>query len=80
MDKLDEVSRWILLDRHCGKPAVVGRSDLEAANIKEIGLELDPNWIPEHHVDLVGWPAIEEEQVNVAQALYAAQACLLRSA
>lgn len=78
MDALRESERWALLDTHCDRDRVAGRSEFNKATVRLHGLQVDPNWVPLRHVDVVEWPADEIEQTNAAQALYAAQICTLR--
>lgn len=79
LDGLQGDGVWSLLDLHSDRP-VVGRSDLLSAAISEFGLRVDPNWDPERHVNVIGWPAAEEERKSLSQALHAKQSFLLRSA
>ena len=80
MDSLGDDTRWAVLDRNSNKAPIPARSELHRSAILDEGLTLDPNWAPEYHVDVVEWPEEESEQTSVAQALYAAQNCIVRPA
>jgi hypothetical protein len=71
MDELDEPQRWDLLRMHV-KP-IVGRAEILQQHFVDNGLNPIPDWDPERHVNIVGWPSAEEERTSIAQALYAEQ-------
>ena len=78
VDQLESEAVWDLLDRNLNKPAL-GKAELETAVVVELAkLKADPDWDPERHVNVVGWPQSEEEVTSAAQVLFAKQACALR--
>jgi hypothetical protein len=77
MDDLSETLRWSLLDLNSDKQ-VVGRADLSNTVVNSAGLALDPNWEPERHVNIVGWPVDEVESTQAAQELFAKHVCVQR--
>lgn len=79
MDGLDSFARWNVLDSNSSR-ATVGRSELTCSSIEEIGLSVDPNWEPERHVNVVGWPDAEDARLSLAQALRDKQEFILREA
>ena len=66
VDELEEEDKWQLLELHV-RPRVVARADLTTAAIRAAGLIPDPDWDPERHVNVVGWPEDEAEQKIIAQ-------------
>lgn len=51
---------------------LAGRADFNCDSIRHIpnaSLDLDDNWVPPRHVDIVGWPEHEDAQKSIAQAL-----------
>ena len=58
MDGLEEEDRWTLLRMH-GDRRVFGRTEFGPAIIQEFNLTLDPDWDPERHVSVIGWPENE---------------------
>lgn len=79
IDELQDPSIWELLDKHLNKPAI-GRSDLGLEGVSGVGLQADPDWDPERHVNLLGWPPEEEHQTAIAQKLYGIQSYSKRPA
>ncbi|WP_303748376.1 hypothetical protein [Stenotrophomonas pigmentata] len=79
VDQLGDTEVWELLDAHLNKPAI-GRAQFEIGHFHESGLEHDPDWHPERHVNILGWPDKEEEQTSIAQVLYRKQVYLKRQA
>jgi hypothetical protein len=77
LDDLDEPQIWELLDRHLNKGALA-RVELTPAHVLSADLQVDPNWDPERHVNIVGWPSEEHEQKSRAQVLHACQRCIRR--
>lgn len=79
VDEMDDQEVWVLLDSHLDKPAI-GRAQLGVARVAGEGLEPHPDWDPERHVNILGWPAEEERQASLAQMLYGIQTYLRRPA
>lgn len=77
MDGLAEEERWSLLAQHV-RPEVVARAELLPSDVHDAKLGLDVDWDPERHVNIVGWPELEVEQVSVAQVLSDRQICTVR--
>ena len=73
VDGLDDAGRWTLLDRHSNKPPIPARTELDSVHVYEAGLALDPNWDPERHVNVIGWPDQDDAQKSAAQLLHACQ-------
>ena len=48
-----------------------GRADIQALNILEINLQVNPDNIPPRHANIIGWPELKEEQKSIAQELAA---------
>jgi hypothetical protein len=72
MDRLSDDERWRLLQLHLNKP-ICGRTELAKQKFIDQGLAAMADWNPERHVNIVGWPDVEEERKVIAQALYASQ-------
>jgi hypothetical protein len=72
IDQLADVEVWNLLDQHLNKPAI-GRAQFELDHVCVAGLVPDPDWVPERHVNILGWPEEEEVQTSIAQELYGLQ-------
>ncbi len=53
-----------------GKP-ILGRADINAFNVTERHLEVDPNGSPERHANIVGWPEEKSKQKIIAIELSA---------
>lgn len=77
MDGLAECERWLLLAQYV-KPDVVARAELLPSDVQDATLTLDVDWNPERHVNIVGWPELEIEQVSMAQVLSDRQVCTVR--
>lgn len=77
VDGLAEDDRWALLAQHV-KPKVYARAELLPADVHDATLSLDVDWVPERHVNIVGWPEVEIEQVSLAQVLSDRQVCIVR--
>ena len=69
IDELSDLDIWVLLDQHLDKPAI-GRADLGTVVFADVGLNHVPDWDPERHINILGWPADEEVQASIAQSLY----------
>lgn len=72
LEELGTAEQWVLLDGHSLK-AVLGKAELEKTDILNERLTLDPNWDPQRHVNVVEWPASEEDQKQIAQVLLSKQ-------
>jgi hypothetical protein len=48
-----------------------GRADIQALNILETNLQINPDNIPTRHANIVGWPELKEERKSIAQELAA---------
>ena len=79
VDGLDDASKWGLMDLHSDKP-VVAKSELATSDVTVAGLLLAPDWDPERHVNLLGWPDTEDGRKSMAQVLHAKQRFVLRPA
>lgn len=79
MDDLEGPQRWELLQANANKP-LYGRTELAAVVFVEEGLTADPDWDPERHVNIIGWPDEEEVRKGISQSLYAAQRFIPRTA
>lgn len=78
LDTLEEESRWQLLQANSNKD-LVGRTEVATSVFLDAGLTADPDWVPERHVNIVGWPDEEEIRKGIAQSLYAAQRFIART-
>lgn len=72
IDGLDDDARWARLQLHNTKP-LLGRCELQLQAFREEELLADPDWNPEGHVNILGWPVDEEVRKNISQRLYAVQ-------
>jgi hypothetical protein len=61
--------QWALLDSSV-RPSAVAYAALERALVQSAGLQLDPDWDPERHVNLIGWPADEVERRDAQHVLF----------
>lgn len=77
MDGLPEQERWLLLEAHV-RPQVVARAEVGPVHVESAQLLLDPDWNPERHVNIVGWPDEEDAQLSRAQVLSDHQSCYVR--
>jgi len=48
-----------------------GRADIQALNIVENNLQIDPDNTPPRHASIIGWPGLKEERKSIAQELAA---------
>lgn len=55
IDEMREPDCWQMLSNASTVRPVLGRADLHALDILEAELSLEANWVPERHVDLIGW-------------------------
>jgi len=51
--------------------SILGRADIRAADVSETGLQLDPDDIPQRHVNITGWP--EESSAIKLKAMVLAE-------
>lgn len=76
LQEVDEELAWNLLQHASPVREVLGRADLDVADILLTGLELDIDWTPERHVNLIAWPAdapeAEADRTTIAQSLHKA--------
>jgi hypothetical protein len=79
VDGLEESGRWAILALHV--IPLVARVDLDVKVFKDAGLEVDADWVPDNHVNILGWPQELERRKEIAQeALCVAQRFTLREA
>ena len=71
MNRIFPLAHFSVLD----KPAVA-RSELQRSEIEAVSLEPDPDWNPERHVNIIGWPAAEDEIAALALHLFSQQNCV----
>lgn len=77
VDGLADDARWELLAKHVNP--LVARVELRTQVFSLAGLIVDPDWVPERHVNIIGWPDEEEARTSIAQeALCKAQTLILR--
>lgn len=72
IDGLTENKCWGLLNTHCSKHSeslIPARVDLTVEFVKSINLNIDPNWVPDKHVDIINWPELEDERKDIAQTM-----------
>jgi hypothetical protein len=69
IDQLDEQNIWLLLRSQFPDRPPQARSDFNAGDIAAVPLIIDPNWVPERHVDICGWPESEDAQASIVQSL-----------
>jgi hypothetical protein len=68
MDRLDPADIWSFLEANLNAPQHA-RADFSCRSILGVPLLLDPNWEPEHHVDIHGWPDQPERRKDLQQTL-----------
>ena len=56
-----------------------GRADIQALNISNSNLQIDPDNKPRRHANIIGWPELKEEQKSIAQELAAKASLRLRN-
>lgn len=79
IDLLSDDETWGLLDQHCDRPAVVARVDISVNFIRENGLEIEPDWDPERHVNVLRWPLDEDARKSLCQVISAQLPVLVRA-
>jgi len=79
VDGLSDEARWTLLDAQLTKAPIPARSELRKEAFAAAELQQHPDWEPERHVNIIGWPASEDAIDSAAQVLYAHQSCVRRS-
>jgi hypothetical protein len=71
---LDEPSIWQLGDTHVATPrkkVILARADLTVAQIRSVGLEVEPDNDPARHALIRGWPSEKPAWRSRAQELAA---------
>jgi hypothetical protein len=48
-----------------------GRADIQASNILDNNLRVNPDNTPPRHANIIGWPELKEERKSIAQELAA---------
>jgi hypothetical protein len=56
-----------------------GRADIQALNILQINLQINPDNTPPRHANIVGWPELKEERKSIAQELAAKASLMLHT-
>ncbi len=69
-EELSEAEIWALLQQFSERK-ILGRAELRSHFIVGEGLQLDPNWDPERHVDVVGWPQEKADHKSIIQSFVA---------
>lgn len=72
---LADLQIWQLGDEHVSD-SVRARGDFTVSIVTQLGLNADPDDVPERHVNIIGWPEEKHEQKSIAQEL-AAKATLV---
>jgi len=75
---LSDVEIWRLGEIHVSKK-LYGRAELTTADVKEVGLEIDPDNTPERHATVSGWPTQKSAQILYALKLAEKATLVLRS-
>lgn len=78
---LSEAKIWQIGLAKVANPAgkrLYGRAELAAQTVKDLDLKIDPDDIPRHHANIVGWPDEKPKQQSLAQHLAKAAALRLR--
>lgn len=57
---LSDTDIWAIGHSHI-PPPMLGRADIQAEDITNEGLQLDPNEPPVRHVDIIGWSKVKSE-------------------
>ena len=79
VDGLEEIERWSLLGLHV--TPLLARVEKRAQSFRDAGLIVDPDNIPERHVNVLGWPLEREACKAIAQeSLCTMQKFVLRPA
>ena len=75
---LKEKMVWNIGKNHVATPSkrtLYGRADVVVAQVRQSGLQVDPDDIPTHHANIIGWPGEKSAQKIIAKKL-AAEATL----
>lgn len=56
-----------------------GRADIQALNIIDSKLQIEPDNIPPRHANIIGWPELKEKQKSIAQELAAKASLMLHT-
>lgn len=75
---LDAEAKWRLGDAHLAGRHFYGSGDVTVGDVRAVGLDVDPNYEPERHVGIWGWPNERQEQMSLAQQLAATATLSLR--
>jgi len=76
IDNLSEPDIWKIgiekVINKMNKPTNLhGRADIQALNIFDSNLQIEPDNIPPRHANIIGWPELKEERKSIAQELAA---------
>lgn len=66
---LDDSSVWAIGHEAIVDRAVLGRGDLSAGAVYDVGLSFDPDDVPPRHANIIGWPDEKEDQIALALQL-----------
>ena len=77
---LAEGEKWSFLDKMIKAPddKVPARVDIDVSFIRSLLLDIDENWIPPRHVDIIGWGEQDNVQQSVRQRMSAQLIATLR--
>ena len=68
LEELPEDEGWNLLQRGSVRP-VLGRAELKVEDIRLTELSVEADWVPDRHVNLIGWTDDPAHETSVAQQL-----------
>ncbi len=76
IDNLSEPEIWKIgfkkvIDKMNQPRNLHGRADIQALNILENNLQIDPDNTPPRHANIIGWSDLKEERKSIAQELAA---------
>jgi hypothetical protein len=58
---------WHLADHNLvSEIRITKRADIKVRSVKDVNLDIDPDYNPEHHVNIIGWPNEKHEQKVIA--------------
>ena len=77
LEEVNDEDAWARLQAGSIRP-VLGRADLLAQDIRFQTLQLDADWEPEGHVNIINWPATELQIQEIALELFRVHAFALR--
>lgn len=71
IDNLSASDIWALLNCAIAANArlIPARADFYSEDVRNCGLETDPDWSPIRHVNIIGWPESDGEQTQIIQKL-----------